>query len=109
MNHGTYESKKYAWGARGSSPCGRTCGAGSEARRQEDEPRLSVALTVGTTGKLEQYSLVVHLQVAHQGLGRDIKASISGLIRECTLSWTPAIPPMLAKTKKFGAKAAKLV
>jgi hypothetical protein len=83
-------------------------GAGSDAQRQ-DEPRLSVALNVGTTGKLEQYSLVVHLQVAHQGLGRDIKASIGGLIRECALSWTATIPPMLAKTKKFGAKAGKLV
>jgi hypothetical protein len=81
-------------------------GAGSDARRQ-DEPRLSVALKVGETGNPEQYSLLVHLQVAHQGLGRDIKASIRGLIKECALSWTAAIPPMLAKTKKVRSKGSE--
>lgn len=80
-------------------------GAGGEARTL-DEPRLSIPLKVGDTGKPEQYSLVVNLQVGHEGLGGDIMASISGLIRECSLSWVAAAPAAAAR-RATASKARK--
>jgi hypothetical protein len=81
-------------------------GAGGEAR-SSDEPRLSIPFKVGETGQPEQYSLLVHLQVGHTGLGRDVMAMISGLIRECSLRWTPAAPAPAARRAKAQSPKSK--
>jgi hypothetical protein len=72
--------------------------------QNSDDRRITKNLKLGESGKPEEYSLVLVAQVTHLGNFVGAAATISCVVKECSLSWV-AGPSPLSSTKRSRSRA----